>query len=163
MKSAAEETFLARLDEHRKILWKVAGSYCRNDEDRRDLVQEIVVQLWRAFPRYDPQYRFSTWMYRIAMNVAISFYRSESRRTRDVSPIEESVLEIAAPERESDEMRLLRGWIDGLDALNKALVILYLDGNSSEEIGEVLGISGSNVTTKISRLKQRLRRELAGS
>ncbi len=162
MKAVTEERFLARLDEHRRILWKVAGTYCRGDEDRRDLVQEIVVQLWRAFPRYDEQYRFSTWMYRIAMNVANSFYRSESRRTRDLAPIEDAVLEIAAPETESDETRLLRRWIDGLDALNKALVILYLDGNSQDEIAEVLGISATNVSTKISRLKQRLRRELGG-
>jgi RNA polymerase sigma factor (sigma-70 family) len=161
MTAAVEERFLVRLDEHRGILWKVASSFCREDEDRRDLVQEIVVQLWRAFPRFDEQFRFSTWMYRIAMNVAISFHRSESRRTRDVMPLEESVLAIAAPDRESDELRLLRWWIDGLDALNKALVILYLDGNTAGEIGAVMGISASNVTTKISRLKQRMRHELA--
>jgi RNA polymerase sigma factor (sigma-70 family) len=160
MKAATEEDFLARLDEHRRILWKVAGTYCRGDEDRRDLVQEIVVQLWRAFPRYDEQYRFSTWMYRIAMNVAISVHRSESRRTRDLMPFDEPLLEIAAPEPPSDESRLLHDWIAGLDALNKALVILYLDGNSQEEIAEVLGISATNVSTKINRLKQRLRREL---
>lgn len=157
-----EEQFLALLDEHRRILWKVAGTYCRGDEDRRDLVQEIVIQLWRAFPRYDEQYRFSTWMYRVAMNVAISFHRSESRRTRDLAPLEESVLEIAAPEAESDESRLLRQWIGGLDALSKALVILYLDGNSQDEIAAVLGISATNVSTRIGRLKQRLRRELGG-
>lgn len=152
---------MARLDEHRKILWKVATSYCRNDEDRRDLAQEIVIQLWRAFPRYDSQYRFSTWMYRIAMNVAISFHRSESRRTRDVSPLDESSFEIAAPETTSDELRLLHGWIATLDPLNKALVILYLDGNAYDTIGEVLGISATNVSTKISRLKQKMKREMA--
>ena len=160
MTAAVEEQFLDRLEEHRGILWKVASSFCRGEEDRRDLVQEIVVQLWHAFPRFDEQFRFSTWMYRIAMNVAISFHRSESRRTRDMTPLEESVLEIAAP-TESEELRLLRRWIDGLDSLHKALVILYLDGNSAEEIAAVLGISATNVTTKISRLKQRMRRELA--
>lgn len=160
MTEASEAEFVRRLDEHRRILWRVASSYCRGEEDRRDLVQEMVVQLWRAYPRYDERYRFSTWMYRVAMNVAISFHRSESRRTRDLEAMEESVLEIAAPPPESDEMRLLRGWIDGLDPLNKALVILYLDGNSYDEIAEVLGISATNVSTKISRLKQRLRREL---
>lgn len=161
MNSASEEEFTSRLDEHRKILWKVANSYCRNDEDRRDLAQEIVIQLWRAFPRYDPQYRFSTWMYRIAMNVAISFHRSESRRTRDVSPLDETSLAIAAPTAVSDELRLLHDWIATLDPLHKALVILYLDGNDYQTIGEVLGISASNVSTKISRLKLRMRRELA--
>jgi len=161
MKALTEQQFLARLEEHRGILWKVASTYCRDDEDRRDLAQEIVINLWRAFPRFDEQYRFSTWMYRIAMNVAISFRRSENRRTRDLAPVDEAVLEIAAPPADSDEQRLLRRWIDGLDPLSKALVILYLDGNTNSEIAEVLGISATNVTTKISRLKQRLRRELA--
>ncbi|HZF13259.1 MAG TPA: RNA polymerase sigma factor, partial [Thermoanaerobaculia bacterium] len=81
-KSQPQDRFLALLDEHKKILYKVAGSYCRNPADREDLVQEMVVQLWRSFDRYDESYRFSTWMYRIALNVAISFYRSESRRSR---------------------------------------------------------------------------------
>jgi RNA polymerase sigma-70 factor (ECF subfamily) len=101
-------------------------------------------------------------MYRIAMNVAISFHRSETR-TRDIAPLENPSSRLRLPRGErrgGDDMRLLRTWIDGLDPLNKALVILYLDGNSYDEIAEVLGITTTNVATKISRLKQRLRREL---
>jgi RNA polymerase sigma factor (sigma-70 family) len=160
-----QDRFLALLEEHDKILYKVASSYCRNPEDRRDLIQEIVVQLWRSFDRFDDRYRFSTWMYRIAMNVAISFYRSQSRRVRDTVPLEESVLEIAGdrgPE-ESDDLRLLHGFIDKLDELNKALIILYLDGNSYDTIAEILGISTTNVATKISRIKERLRRDFASA
>lgn len=162
----AHDRFLALLEEHDRILYKVAGSYCRNPEDRRDLIQEIVVQLWRSFDRYDDRYRFSTWMYRIAMNVAISFYRSQSRRVRATVPIEESVLEIAGdqgPEESSEDLRLLHGFIDRLDELNKALIILYLDGNSYDTIAEILGISTTNVATKISRIKERLRRDFAGA
>src|SRR3954471_23114629 len=91
-----QDRFLARLDEHKKILYKVAASYCRSPADRPDLVQEIVVQLWRSFDRYDERFRFSTWMYRIALNVAISFYRGEARRSRNTVPAEDSILEIAA-------------------------------------------------------------------
>ena len=161
----AQDRFLALLEEHDRILYKVAGSYCRNPEDRRDLIQEIVVQLWRSFDRFDDRYRFSTWMYRIAMNVAISFYRSQSRRVRDTVPIEESILEIAGDQgpEESDDLRLLHGFIDRLDELNKALIILYLDGNSYDTIAEILGISTTNVATKISRIKERLRRDFAGA
>ena len=160
----AQDRFLALLDEHRKILYKVANAYCRNPEDRRDLAQEIVVQLWRSFGRFDERASFSTWMYRIAMNVAISFYRSESRRTRRTELVEEPILEIlavdrAAPEESSDDIGQLHRFIGELDELNRALVILYLDGNSHETIGEILGISTSNVGTRIGRIKQRLRKD----
>ena len=163
-KRPSQERFLSLLDEHKKILYKVAGSYCRNPEDRQDLAQEIVVQLWRSFDRYDESYRFSTWMYRIALNVAISFYRSESRRSRDTVPAEESVLEIADPrgsEEVEENLRLLWQQIDQLDKLDRALIILYLDGNRYDTIAEILGISETNVGTKLGRIKQKLRRDLA--
>src|SRR5580658_986021 len=79
-----QERFQTRVDEHKKILYKVCNSYCRNRDDREDLAQEIMVQLWRSFGSFDGHARFSTWMYRIALNVAISFYRRESTRTRFV-------------------------------------------------------------------------------
>ena len=164
---AQQERFLALVEEHEKILFKVASSYCRNPEDRRDLIQEIVAQLWRSFGRFDDRYRFSTWMYRIAMNVAISFYRTQSRRTRGAVPIEESGLDLVAaapePEEVSDDIRLLHQFIGQLDELNRALIILYLDGNSYDTIAEILGISTTNVATKISRIKDRLRRDFAGA
>jgi RNA polymerase sigma factor (sigma-70 family) len=160
-----QERFLALLEEHRKIFYKVASSYCRNPEDRRDLIQEIVAQLWRSFDRFDDRLRFSTWMYRIAMNVAISFYRSQSRRTRGTVPIEDSGLDLVAaePEEVSDDIRLLHQFISQLDELNKALIILYLDGNSYDTIAEILGISTTNVATKLSRIKDKLRRDFAGA
>lgn len=157
--AAHQDRFVLLLEQHKRILYKVASSYCRNVADRHDLTQEIIIQLWLSFGRYDEQYRFSTWMYRIAMNVAISFYRSESRRTRDTLPFDEPVLEIAAPEPDSDDIRQLRRFIDELDELNKALIILYLDGNNHATIAEVLGISATNVSTKIGRIKERLRRD----
>lgn len=155
-----QEEFLSLLEENRKILYKVASSYCRNPTDRQDLTQEIVVQLWRSFDRYDERYKFSTWMYRIALNVAISFYRSESRRSRNTVPAEDSILEIADDRgaAEPDEnLQLLQSFIEQLDELDRALIILYLDGNSYDTIAEVLGISETNVGTKVSRIKQKLR------
>jgi RNA polymerase sigma-70 factor (ECF subfamily) len=104
-------------------------------------------------------------MYRIAMNVAISFYRSHSRRKRDTVPAGESLLEIVAEEGEaetSDDVRLLHHFIGQLDELNRALMILYLDGNSYDTIAEILGITTTNVATKISRIKEWLRRDFAG-
>lgn len=159
----SQERFLALLDEHKKILYKVAGSYSRSPEDRQDLEQEIVAQLWRSFGRYDESYKFSTWMYRIALNVAISSYRSESRRARSTVPAGESVLEIADPRAaEPDpELQILRRLIAQLDELDRALILLYLDGNRHDTIAEILGISETNVGTRIGRIKDRLRRDAA--
>ena len=163
-KPARQDSFVVLLDEHRKILYKIASSYCRNAADRQDLVQEMVVQLWRSFDRYDERYRFSTWMYRVALNVAISFHRSEARRSRFNVPSEDYLLEIPAEPPQSgaldEDLRLLQDSIEQLDELDRALVILYLDGNHYDTIAEVLGISETNVGTKISRIKQRLRRDL---
>jgi RNA polymerase sigma factor (sigma-70 family) len=156
-----EERFLRLLDEHRKILWKVASSWCRDAEERQDLEQEIVVQLWRSFGRYDSRFRFSTWMYRIAMNVAISFHRGAKQRVHE--PLVEQLVEIAAPEGDSDEVRALRQRIDALEPLNKALILLYLDGHDHAAIGEILGITTTNVATKLARLKARLKGEIDGT
>ena len=147
------------LEEHKRILYKVASSYCRNPSDRHDLVQEMAVALWKSFGRYDDRYRFSTWMYRIALNVAISFYRSEIRRTRHTVPAGDSVLEITTSESAApdDELRMLQDLMQQLGELDRALLILYLDENPYVTIAEILGISETNVGTKIGRIKQRLR------
>jgi RNA polymerase sigma-70 factor (ECF subfamily) len=160
----SQERFLALLDEHKKILYKVAGSYSRTLEDRQDLEQEIVAQLWRSFGRYDENYKFSTWMYRIALNVAISFYRGETRRSRSTVDVGESVLEIADPRGGTEPdagLQILRRLIAELDELDRALILLYLDGHRHDTIAEILGISETNVGTKIGRIKARLRRDAA--
>ena len=158
-----QERFQTVVDQHKKILYKVCNSYCRNRDDRDDLAQEIIIQLWRSFGKFDERYRFSTWMYRIALNVAISFYRRESTRTRHVISDEERLLEaIDDTGKKPEDIRLLYQFIEGLDPLNKALVLLYLDGNSYQEIADVLGISETNAATKISRLKKTMKQEFSG-
>jgi RNA polymerase sigma factor (sigma-70 family) len=164
MTTPDQERFQNLPEDHKKILYKVCHSYCRNPGDRDDLAQEIIVQLWRAFRAFDDRVRFSTWMYRIALNVAISFYRRESVRTRYVLPGSEHLLEaIDETGNPSEEVQMLFRWIEDLDPLNKALVILYLDGNSYQEIADVMGISQTNVATKISRLKQTMREKQGAS
>lgn len=161
---ALQERFQTLVDEHRKILYKVCNSYCWNRDDREDLAQEIVIQLWQSFGSFDERCRFSTWMYRICLNVAISFYRRESTRTRYVLSDEEHLLNaIDETANQPAEIQALYQFIDGLDSLKKALVLLYLDGNSYLEIADVLGIRETNVATKISRLKQTMRHEFRGT
>src|SRR5215510_15907347 len=96
-----EDRFIVLLEEHRKILFKVANLYCRNRADFADVVQEIVLQAWRSFGRYDRSRPFPTWLYRIGLNVAISFYRTEARRARFMVPAGESIVEVAVPPSEA--------------------------------------------------------------
>ena len=164
MTPSRHQAFSELLERHRKIVFKVANTYAWHPEDRADLVQEIAAQLWRAFPRYDEQREFSTWMYRIALNVAISFVRSHTLRQKHHVPLDESQHDCATEDANHDEtdeqVRLLNRFIDQQDPLNRALLLLYLEERSTRDIAEVLGISESNVTTKISRLKQKLRQDL---
>jgi RNA polymerase sigma-70 factor (ECF subfamily) len=159
-----QEKFQTLVDEHKKILYKVCNSYCRNRDGREDLAQEIIIRLWRSFGSFDARYQFSTWMYRIALNVAISFYRRDDTRTRHVLSDEEHLLNaVDETANQSEEIQVLYQFIGELDPLNKALVLLYLEGNSYLEIAEVLGITETNVATKINRLKQSMKQKFHGT
>jgi len=140
--------FESLLESHRGIVFRVVRTYCRHPDDAQDLAQEIRVQLWRAFGKYDERRAFSTWMYRIALNVAISWVRGAKRR-EEVGLDE--VADRAATEIGEDTRALYR-LIEGLDAMNRALLLLVLDDLSHAEIGEVLGISPGNVATRLAGL-----------
>jgi RNA polymerase sigma-70 factor (ECF subfamily) len=165
MTADARQAFSDVLDRHRGIVFKVANTYAWEREDRADLVQEIATQLWRAWPRYDPARSVSTWMYRIALNVAISRLRRQRHSSRDGVPFDEALHDVADenaidPEAE-DRLRVLHRFIDTLPPLDRALLVLYPEERSTREMAEVLGLSESNVTTKINRLKQRIRDHVA--
>lgn len=161
----ARQAFGELLERHRRIVFKVAHTYAWDPDDRDDLAQEIAAQLWRAYPGYDPSRSFSTWMYRIALNVAISHVRSSTQRDRHSVALDDSLHDVADehgsdPETEQ-QLRALQHVIAGLDRINRALLLLYLEDRSNREIGDILGLSESNVSTKISRLKQRIRNDLS--
>ncbi|MET0580505.1 MAG: sigma-70 family RNA polymerase sigma factor [Pseudoxanthomonas sp.] len=160
----SQDRFGALLEQHRRIVFKVANTYAFSAEDRADLAQEIATQLWRAFPGYDPQRSFSTWMYRIALNVAISQVRGLAHRGRHSVPLDENLHDIAddsGADHETDQqVGALYRFIARLDRLNRALLLLYLEDQSHRQIAEILGLSETNVATKIARLKQRIRNEI---
>ncbi len=159
--AALQTRFLDLLEAHRRLLYKVARLYGRSPADRDDLVQEIVVQLWRAFPRFDDHQKASTWIYRIALNVAISWLRREQTRGRHLVAAGDEVLQVAGGLAAADvvdpDLTLLYRCIGQFDELDRALLMLYLDGHSHQEIGGVLGITTTNAATRLSRLKERLR------
>ena len=155
-----DEQFSVLIEEHKGIIYKIANSYCHNAEDRKDLIQEIIVHLWKSHGRYDDRFKLSTWIYRISLNVAISAYRREKKRSDRVSPLEEIIVEPATePEQADPKIATLHRIIDRLDELNRALMILYLDDNSYRDIAGILGITETNVATKINRLKQKIKEQ----
>ena len=160
-----KEQFIKTIDEHKKIIYKIVNSYCQNKEDRKDLEQEIIIQLWNSFDNYNSDYKYSTWMYRIALNVAISFYRKEKKWSiKNDFYNEESIFKIEEDTSEKQteldfHLKLLQEFIHNLNELNKALMLLYLEEKSYEEIAEILGITKTNVATKISRIKLKLKKE----
>ena len=166
MKESKKDEFLATIDAHKKIIYKIVNSYCQNKEDRKDLEQEIIIQLWNSFDRYNDEYKYSTWMYRIALNVAISFYRKEKKwSVNNGYYSEDSILSIVDEGEEEGEteldyhIKLLQEFINNLNELNKALMLLYLEERPYAEMAEILGITKTNVATKISRLKLKLKKE----
>jgi RNA polymerase sigma-70 factor (ECF subfamily) len=153
-----EADFVARLGRHAGIVRKVAMSYSRTPADRRDLEQEILAQLWKAWPGYDGSRPFATWMYRVALNVAISIARSQRWQAPEPAPLDDGDIAPLDDTAEREHgVRELMAFIGALDELNRALILLYLEGQSYAEIADVLGISETNVATKINRAKQLLR------
>jgi RNA polymerase sigma factor (sigma-70 family) len=156
--------FLAIIENYKGLIYKVARSYCADAESRKDLIQEIAYQIWRSLDKYNDRFSQSTWIYRIALNVAISYYRKETRRKEISNPLTEGILNFAddnhSPENESRIQELYR-FIGGLKELDKAVMLLYLDEKTHREISEILGIGISNVATKISRIKLLLKQNLS--
>lgn len=159
-----QREFVALMDQHRRLLWKVCWMYAAEPHDRDDLLQEIVAQLWTSFGRYDRQRKFSTWMYRVALNVAIDFQRHQRRYGQRHSALSELdgwfPGDVIERHEETEQLIELRQTLARQTDADRALLLLYLDGNTYREIGEVLGISESNVGTRLNRLKDGLRRSL---
>lgn len=159
----ATSEFAALIARHSGIVRKVAAIYSPTREDGADLAQDILVQLLASRKSYDSSRPISTWMYRIALNVAISQVRRRYHSNRLMVPLDDGHAEIPATEVDHEQREhraLLDRAMQSLDPLNRAVLLLYLDGFSQSEIADVVGVSPSNVGTKIARIKQRLRLEL---
>lgn len=154
-----EKIFLSVLDSYKGIIYKVANAYCYDKSDQDDLIQEIAVQIWQSLESYNSQYKWSTYIYRIAINTCISFYRkNKNRQSRTVTldPLFEIPNSLDEPSCEQNFI-LLRQFIKELTEIDRALIMLHLEGLSTKEIADVIATTQTNVTTKISRIKKRLR------
>jgi RNA polymerase sigma factor (sigma-70 family) len=155
-----DQEFTRLIKENRGIIYKICNSYCADKSDRDDLAQEIIYNLWKSFSNFNDEFKFSTWMYRIALNVAISFYRQEKRFKNHESFSEGLIVfeENSGEKTEVDNnLRLLQDFIKELKEIDKAIILLYLDNKSHREISGITGFTETNVATKINRIKDKLR------
>ncbi len=158
-----QKEFIKAIDEHRAIINKICFGYTNNCEDRLDLKQEILIQLWKAYPNFRNESKLSTWIYRVALNTAVSNLRSAKRKIQSEElmenygqvPLEEKTIE------QSEDIATLYRLIYRLNDLEKAIMLLYLDDQSYSEIAGIVGISETNVATKISRIKLKLKNQFS--
>lgn len=159
MTSIAEQDFLQLVNQNQGIIRKVCHLYGRNDADKEDLYQEVVIQLWRSFGSFRGEAKFSTWMYRIALNTAISNLRQQSRKVTlsfpEFIPKEEADTE--EEKIKEEKLKEMYAAISRLTEVEKAIVMLYLDDKSYEEMEEILGISNGTLRVKMNRIKDKLR------
>lgn len=157
-----KSNFIQLLDEHQNIIHKICRIYTNNIVDHEDLFQEISIQLWKSFPQYRGESKFTTWAYRVALNTAISLYR-KTQKNISISDIDLSFVHI--PQNEYDDeteeqLKLMYKAIYTFSNVDKALVFMYLEDKSYSEIAETLGISEVNVRVKINRIKSKLKKIL---
>ena len=154
-----QQDFQNIIEQHKGIFYKIARAYCPNEDDRQDLIQEMMIQVWQSNNRYNGQFKISTWLYRISLNVAITFYRKNTTRANKHTLLDEQTEQIPTDDKTADERQLvlLEKFISELKEIDKALMVLYLEDKSHAEIAEILGMSSSNVGTKIARIKEKLK------
>lgn len=157
------DLYLEIIEKHKGLLFKVTRSYCRNEFDREDLTQEILAQIWRSLDTFNSDFKVTTWMYRVALNVAISFYRKDKTIAYKHTEMEDKLLSYDMDEEAENKQNLVKlyEFIHKLNDIDKAVLLMYLDGENQSEIAANLSISTSNVSTKISRIKQKFKHSAA--
>lgn len=148
-----EHPFIELIEKHDAAINRVCRSFCRDTEDRKDLRQEILMHLWTGWKDYRPDYKSITWIYRVAMNTAISWRR---HRQRHVETLPLDVFDLPEDAALREQSAHLKTLISMLPASDQRLINFYLDGFSTNEIGRMMGISQTNVTTRIARIKEKL-------
>ena len=157
-----EEEFVNRVTESQAIIHKISRIYCKDEENRKDLFQEILIQLWKSYPTFRGEAKFSTWMYRVGLNVAIQYFRKNKKKPdkAEFSKSFHNLPELKNDDEHEDEIALLHHAISKLNDVEKAIVMLYLENKNYEEIAEIVGITQNYVRVKMNRIRLKLKKIL---
>ena len=158
-KQEAEKEFERQIQEHELLLHKICRIYAYTDADRQDLFQEIVIRLWKAWPNFKGNSKLSTWLYRVAINTAISGLRKKKDFIQQYEPaaMPEPANEHPGEYDEEERLKQLYHAIEKLNAVEKAIVMLYMEDHSYEEMEDIIGLSQGNLRVKMNRIKEKLR------
>jgi len=156
-----KKEFIQIIKQNEGIIYKISKVYADDIEDQKDLYQEIVFQLWKSFDSFKGKSKFSTWMYRIALNTSITYLNSQKRNSKQVS------IDFELPNRVEENDGLMQDRIDILYAhikelsiIEKGLILLFLEGKSYDEIANITGFTNTNVGTRLTRIKQKLKNQI---
>lgn len=149
-----KEVFLKSVEAHQAIIYKISRLYRGTVEDREDLFQEIVFQLWKAYPSFKGESKFSTWMYRIALNTALASFR---KKTVDLEYKESLLIQKEVEAEQSENEQRMFAAFKMLNKTEKAIIALYLEDYSHKEIAEMIGITENHIGVKMSRIKTKLK------
>lgn len=151
-----EQKFVQIINQNQGILHKVCRIYCTNTTEREDLFQEIILQLWKSFPSFRGESKVTTWMYRIALNTAISGIRKKKITTTGLELFTYQIADHPQQDNEEELARLYKS-IEQLSDVEKSILLLYLEDKPYDEIAEIIGITANHVAVKMSRIKDKLR------
>lgn len=155
--SQQEIEFITLVEAYKQVIYKVCYVYASDKENLNDLYQEVVINLWKAYPRFRGDCKLSTWVYRIGLNTCISFLR-QSKRKPEVIPITVDLESVAEEEDTSSQLRELYRMIHTLGQLERALILLWLEEKSYQEMADITGLSKNHVAVKLTRIKEKLRK-----
>jgi len=159
-KDKLSEQFLSVLEENTGIIIKISRAFTNTSHDREDLINDIALELWKSFDKFKGDSKISTWIYRVALNTSMNYKRKKKKDSLFIFLSDfkkEEILPWLLEPDDSSESEVLYDCIDELNEINKAIVLLYLDGNSHDEISKIMGISKTNVGTRISRIKEQIK------
>jgi len=151
-----EKEFIALVEAHKQIIYKVCYMYASGADNLNDLYQEVVINLWRAYPHFRGESKVSTWVYRIGLNTCISFYRKSKKRP-EVVPLTVDLEDFSYEEDKTAQLKELYRMINRLNPLERAIILLWLEEKNYNEIAEITGLSRNNVAVKLNRIKEKLK------
>lgn len=153
----SQQEFLDLIDKHKGILHKVSRMYMEDPDDRNDLVQEIILQLWKSYERFEGNAQFSTWMYRVSLNTALTYFKKEKKKSDHFVGLEnvDKADEDSSEDKET-QLTLFYKAVQELNKVEKALIFLFLEGQSHKEIASNLGITEVNARVKLNRTKDKI-------
>jgi len=158
----SRDQFIEIIQENEGIIYKIVRAYVSDIDHQKDLYQDIVYQLWKSFGSFRGEAKVSTWIYRIALNTSITHLNKGKRRpaTVELSFEHDHILNTTESEELEEKMKVLYSYIKALDLIDKGIILLYLEGNTYEEIGHIIGFTTSRIGTRISRIKDKLKKQI---